>query len=131
MDISDIQSAGGLISDELIKRTGQWRGKDVEFYVRKLAYGDAARAFGGDHVSQVELIRLGLRLGPNGTQQLTYQQAYQLDTELAKLFSDAISEVNEMDDEVDASPKGSRQKKNSGSKSRKRSAAPRAKPSDE
>lgn len=131
--IEQLQNQGGLVADDLVKRTGQWRGKDVEFYVRRLAFGDIDRVYNADNpeISQsAELIAMAIRLGDDGTEALSYQQAYKLDTELAMLFSDHIEAVNRVgDEETQTDPKASGRKKSSGSSSRKSSAARSGKPS--
>ncbi|MAS10300.1 phage tail assembly chaperone family protein, TAC [Salinisphaera sp.] len=137
--IREITESGGIISADLVKRSGTWRHggeeHEVEFYVRRLAFGDIDRVYNRDNpdASQsAELISMAIRLGDDGDEALTYEQAYQLNAGLAMLFSDHVMSVNGVgDEEARTDPKASRPPTTSGSRSQKSSAARSQKPSND
>jgi len=129
LKISDLQNNGGIVESELVKRSGEWNGDTVEFYVRMLSFGDVDKIYNSADLTMsqaAELISKAIRLGDNGDEVLTYEQAYSLAPALATLFAEQVMQVNGVGDEPD--PKPSSRNKSSGTKSRSHSAAPSAKP---
>lgn len=99
MDLERLKQAGGLVSDELAKKQGRWERVDgevfeFEFFVRRASYGEV-RKLGitpSGLVGEALMIAACIRLGDDGSEQLTYDQAYNLDPALASVFLNAIGE---------------------------------------
>lgn len=119
MKLEDLKSNGGLVASELVKRTGEWRGEEIEFFVRTLSFGDIDRVYNGadlDASQAAELISKAVRLGDSGEEALTYEQAYSLDAALATVFAEHVMQVNGVNDEDAGDPLVSGQSKSSGTK---------------
>ena len=134
MDIKQLESAGGFVSDDLVPKTGIWKkvGDDgevedfeISFFVRQATYAEYKRGTrGGEGVEydpDAMLVAACIRLGPDGSQVLSYEQAYRLNPALFTVFLTAIGEV------YGGSPKTSRRKTSSGASSSSTESA--AKPS--
>src|SRR5690625_5149160 len=118
MKLTDLEKKGGIVSDELVKRKAKWNGDDIEFYVRMLSFGDIDRTYNGgdlDASQAATLISKSVRLGDDGSEKLTYDQAYSLTPALATIFAEHVMQVNGVNDEQ-PDPLVSGQKKNSGTK---------------
>jgi hypothetical protein len=123
-NIAGLQSNAGLVSEDLVKRSAVWHhggeDNDVEFFVRRLAFGDIDRVYSREDPTNsqaAELIAMAVRLGEDGSEQMSYEQAYQLNAGLAMLFSDHVMSVNGVGDEkAKTDPKASAVPKSSGSK---------------
>jgi hypothetical protein len=106
MNLKELKEKGGFVDSSLVKKAAVWEhdvdgeaAKDeVSFFVRRLAFGDIEKMLTGetDKSRTAELIAESIRLGEKGKERLTYDDAYQLEPTLAKVFADAIREVNEM-----------------------------------
>lgn len=100
MDINDLKKIGAIYTNKPEKKTIKWNncGEDVEFtvFVCKLPYGDIERILKAESYT-IALISEGLRLGDNGNERLSYEEAAMLDPSLANLFVQAINEVNTRD----------------------------------
>lgn len=124
--LEQIKTQGGLVDNTLVKKSDTWnhyepdedgemveRNDDVEFFVRRASHVQFRKAMsGGDDNSDPEslLIAACIRLGEDGSEELTYDQVTSLESGLFRVFMNAVSEVY--------APKvKSRQKKNSGANS--------------
>ena len=126
MKLDDLIKKGGTVDTKLIKKTADWKRPDdsgkevvdeVSFYVRrashamfKQAFTDAVAEDGSKVDQDSALIVAHIRLGDDGKEALTYEQAYSLEMNLSVLFIAAINEVYQA---ADPKPK-SRQKRSSG-----------------
>lgn len=126
MKLDDLIKKGGTVNTALVKKTADWtRSNDdgvevtdeVSFFVRRASHAMFKQAFTGivrDDGSTIDqdsaLIVAHIRLGEDGEEALTYEQAFSLETNLAVLFTKAINEVYQ---NSDPKPK-SRRKKSSG-----------------
>src|SRR5690625_79102 len=106
MKIADIQQQGGFVSSELVHRTATWNTQDgqelsVEFFVRRAPFGAIDRVVSQlDKSQSAGIISECIRLGDEGEETLTYEQAYALDSRLAAIFAEAVTEVNRLNDEL-------------------------------
>lgn len=101
MKLSDLK--GAVVSGELVKKHLEWTrdvdGEEVtdtfDIFVKRPSFGDVERIFvGGDDKSRsAAMISACVRMGDNGEELITYDQAYQLAPSLAALFSEAIKDV--------------------------------------
>ena len=104
MDLKKLREAGGLVPSSLTKRDVQWERADGEkfdfsVHVRRLSFGDIERIIDEEQKGRsrvANLIASAIRLGENGEERLSYDDAFQLDPGLAKAFATAVSEVNEL-----------------------------------
>lgn len=103
MKLSDLK--GAVVSSELVEKEIVWT-RDVDgeevtdtftVFVKRPSFGDVERIFvGGDDKSRsAAMIAACIRMGDQGEEALTYDQAYQLTPSLAKLLSDAVREVTD------------------------------------
>ena len=118
MKLADLEKKGGIVADELVKRKAKWNGDDIDFYVKMLSFGDIDRTYNGsdmDASQAATLISKAVRLGDDGSEQLSYEQAYSLTPALATIFAEHVMTVNGVGDDA-ADPLVSGQKKNSGTK---------------
>src|SRR5690625_2333803 len=119
MKLTDLEKKGGIVSDELVKRKAKWNGDDIDFYVKMLSFGDIDRTYNGsdmDASQAATLISKSVRLGDDGSEKLTYDQAYSLTPALATIFADHVMSVNGVNDEDAGDTLVSDKKKNSGKK---------------
>lgn len=147
MKLDDLQKNGAFVDSSLIPQQAVWQRiganddgepvmveDEVQFFVRRASHSQFKRAMAGIPEGQVRaqegldpeclLICACIRLGENGEEQMSYEQADSLEPALFKLFIDA---VNQTYGSHLASPKRSPRKTNSGAKSS--STASGAKPS--
>lgn len=105
MDLKQLKAAGGLVSDRPTPVKKTWitpNGESIEidFFVLRQSFGQAERLYlssteenkGLSRTSQ--LISEVIRLGKDGSESLSYEDAYRLDPSLARVFMDAITEVS-------------------------------------
>ena len=122
MKLSEIKQAGGFVDTTLVPKTGTWDRVDPEtgepisseetFFVRRVSHSHFKRVQAGIGETGEELnadslmIAACVRIGTNGEESFTYEQAEQLDVGLFAMFKTAIGEVY--------SPKKSQPKTSSG-----------------
>ena len=106
MNLAQLEEAGGFVSAELVKKEIEWAYTDKEtgetnpvkffVYVKRQSFGVVQETFvgTGDREKSAAYISNSLRLGEDGCERMTYEQAYQLDPKLAYKFVAAITEVN-------------------------------------
>lgn len=109
MKLSDIEKAGGFIDTRLVAKTGTWERVDAEtgeqvsteetFFVRRVSHSHFRRVQKGinEHGQEVNpeslTIAACIRIGKDGEEGLTYEQAESLDFGLFSMFMLAIGEV--------------------------------------
>lgn len=106
MNLADLKSKGGFVSDKPVRKEVKWtRSVDGEkvtdkfvIHVRPMAYGDIERIF-VDHDAEQRsktalLLSETVMLGEDGSERLSYTDAYQLTPSLATVLSAAVTEVN-------------------------------------
>jgi hypothetical protein len=104
MDLKNLKAVGGVVSTDLVKCAVTWEREGEEaltfdIFVRRLSFGDVERVLRDEargHSRAASLIAAAVRLGDEGADQLSYDDAFQLKPTLAKAFANAVSEVNEL-----------------------------------
>lgn len=106
MNLKQLRERGGFVSAKPVKKSVTWKqvddlsgaGEDVTFdvWVSKLSFGMIeSLATAPDRRSRnAALIAEAIRLGDEGKDALSYQDAYQLKPSLARALVIAIAEVN-------------------------------------
>lgn len=106
MKLDELRARGGLVDMTLVKKNVTWRrvdedgkGEDVDFdiFVRKNSFGLLALANqqGREGMSRdAVVIANGIRLGENGEEVMTYEDAYALEPALSVVLFTAFMEVN-------------------------------------
>lgn len=109
MRLSDIEKSGGFVDTRLVAKTGTWERVDAEtgdtisteetFFVRRVSHSQFRRVqqginSDGQAVNPESLtIAACIRIGKEGEEGLTYEQAESLDFGLFSMFMVAIGEV--------------------------------------
>lgn len=105
MHLKELKEKGGFVSSGLATKKLSWEhkdenGKDVtdefEVFVKKLSFGLVSEIYDTNEKRQrvVLFVHHGIRLGDKGQEQMSYDDAYNLKMELATLLSNAVVEVN-------------------------------------
>lgn len=105
MDLATLQSKGGFVPRELVSKELTWTRVDengeeqsdtFSVFVAKRVFADVERIHNApdEQSKSAHAIAALIRLGADGQERLTYEQAYQLDPGVAVLFLNAITEVN-------------------------------------
>lgn len=101
MNLSDLQAMGGFVDAQPLKQEVTWKLGDQEhkatvFVVRQPfgAVESVLAEASKDRSHGAKLISLCIRLGEDASEQLTYEQAYNLHPSVAWAFVGAINEVN-------------------------------------
>lgn len=104
MDLKQLKAAGGLVSDRPtpVKKTWETPGGEsleIDFFVLRQSFGQAERLYLStteerkDRSRTSELISEVIRLGKDGSEKMSYEDAYKLEPSLARVFLDAITET--------------------------------------
>jgi hypothetical protein len=103
MDLRELKAKGGFVSAEPVPREVEWKhngdGKEVTdkftVHVVKQSFGAIEKLFSGtdDRSRSAAFISECIRLG-DGTERMTYEDAYMLDPGLAAVLVGAINQVN-------------------------------------
>lgn len=104
MDLAQLKAAGGFIPSEAVKRSVTWeRGPDdavtFDIFVKRLSFGAVERMLtevDTNRSRSAELIAACVRVGEDGKDALSYEDAYNLEPSLAKAIGEALREVNEL-----------------------------------
>lgn len=104
LDLNKLQELDAFVKDELLKKTITFQLSSdsdeitTEIFVRRLSIGihEAmwTEARGKDASMTAKLLSQSVRLGENGEQQLSYEEAYRLHPEIALAMAKAVNEVN-------------------------------------
>lgn len=106
MNLSDIEKKGGIVSGELVKKSGTWRRFDedsgqfieetCEFFVKRcswLEYQTIIKGHDGSLDPECLSISACIRLGDDGSETMPYEFAAKLDSGLVNMFRIAIAET--------------------------------------
>ena len=113
MDLKALQEAGGFVADELVPETVKWKRKagkgmreeDFRVFIKPMSAGAIEELTSGmkagAKATRSLLIAESIRLGAEGKEKLTYEQAYSLKPELAQAMLDAIERANGTSEDAD------------------------------
>lgn len=104
MNLKELREKGGFVASAPIPREVEWKHRDeageevtdkFTVHVVKQSFGDIERLYVGsdDRSKAATFIAQCIRLG-DGTERLSYEDAYQLDPGLAAVLVQAANEVN-------------------------------------
>ena len=103
MDLKQLRAAGGFVSDrptpvKKVWETPEGESLEIEFFVLRQSFGQAERFYLSsedrkDRSRTSELLSEVIRLGKDGKEKLSYDDAFRLEASLAKVFLDAITEL--------------------------------------
>lgn len=99
MDLAKLREAGAFVPAGLVKRSIAWNGHTFDVYIKRLSFGvveDALAASGPEARGRSSSLIAAAVCHEDGTPAMTFDEAYQLRSSLARLLSDAIREVNEL-----------------------------------
>lgn len=106
MDLKTLRDKGAFVSPEPVRMSGEWthwvNGDEVtekfEYFVVKPGFGVFERFLSSgdaeDRAQTSQMIALCVRLGDDGAEEMTYEDAYSLDPSLASVFVEGIKKVN-------------------------------------
>ena len=102
MNLKELRAKGAFVSAHPVKKSVTWKtseGEDVAFdvYVKKLSFGDYERLFlseSDDRSRMARVLAETVKLGDEGKEDLSYEDAYQLEPSLARALIDAVNGVN-------------------------------------
>lgn len=100
MNLQQLRESGGIVPSEPIKKTVKWRNDTFNVFVVRQSFGSVEQLVQGfDESSRsAALIASFIRLGDDASEQMTYEDAYQLHPELAGEFVRVINEVYKDDE---------------------------------
>jgi hypothetical protein len=104
MNLRELKAKGGFIDATPVAKEVEWKHTDdsgnevtdkFTVHVVRLSFGDVERLFasGSDTSRAATFIERCIRLG-DGTERLSYDDAYALDPGLASVLVQAVNEVN-------------------------------------
>lgn len=104
MNLQQLQDKGGFVKKDLIKTAVEWAHEDpvsgemvtdtFDIFVKPASFGDVKRAISdNDKEMQCHLLAACVRLGEEGEEELTYEQAYQLETSLGLALIEAVNKA--------------------------------------
>jgi len=106
MNLSDLEKNGGIVSGELVKKTGIWKRFDeekgefedleVQFFVKRsswLEYQKVIKGHDGTMDPECLSISACIRLGENGEEEISYELAEKLEAGLVNVFRNGIAEI--------------------------------------
>lgn len=99
MDLAKLREAGAFVPAGLVKRSIEWNGHTFDVYVKRLSFGvveDMLAAAGTDTRGRSSRLIASAICIEDGTPAMSFDDAYQLRSSLARLLADAIREVNEL-----------------------------------
>lgn len=108
MKLDELKARGGLVDTVLERKEVTWMRKDAQgdveeikfdIFVKRNSFGiidQIMQSQRDDRSRSATLIAAGVRLGENGEEELTYQDAYALEPALATAMLSAFLEVNKL-----------------------------------
>lgn len=111
MKVDELRARGGLIDSSMVKKNITWNKIDedgqadpvnFDIFVRKNSFGllDLANQLAREGKSRsAVVIAHGIRLGDQGEEEMSYEDAYQLDPGLSVVMFQAFMEVNKVREE--------------------------------
>lgn len=132
MNLKELRSRGGFVSVAPVRKSVTWKRLDeagveqsdtFDIWVVKLSFGmiETISAPEEKRARNAALIHEAVRLGDDGKERFTYQDAYQLQPSLARALIVAVAEVNKLpkpkdgdEEEESLDPKDSAASTNSG-----------------
>lgn len=106
MDLAQLKKKGGVIADALVPKEVEWKhadknGKPVTdkftVHVRRHAFGVMEAMFAGGEAERFKNARYlaaSIMLGKDGTEELPFDDAVNLDSALGIVLLNAVNEVN-------------------------------------
>lgn len=105
MNLSELKAKGGIVASAPVPREVTWTRKNdageevtdtFTVFIKRQSFGSIETIWAGaeDRSKSATYISQSLRLGDKGKEQMSYDEAFQLDPSLATVFITAINEVN-------------------------------------
>lgn len=103
INLKQLNDLGAFVSEELVPREIKFKldddGEEVtaQIMVRRLSIGHYESMWADikeDTSKTARMLAESIRLGENGTEKMTYEQAYQLHAKIALAMSEAVAAVN-------------------------------------
>lgn len=101
MNLKELKAKGAFVPVHPIKKSVTWKNEDEEVsfdvFVRKMSFGDYERLFLAESDDRSRMARVlceSVKLGDEGKDSLSYEDAYQLNPSFARVLLDAVNEVN-------------------------------------
>ncbi|KPC32525.1 Uncharacterized protein ABJ99_4548 [Pseudomonas syringae pv. cilantro] len=106
MNLAELKKKGGVVADILVKKEVEWKhldakGKEVtdkfKVHVRRHTFGNMEGMFSGGEAAKSQNARylsLSIMLGEEGTEELPFSDAVNLDPALGFALMTAVNEVN-------------------------------------
>ena len=105
MDLAQLKKKGGVVADALVPKKVEWKhdesGKPVTdkftVHVRRHAFGVMEAMFAGGEAERFKNARYlsaSIMLGRDGTEELPFEDAVNLDSSLGIVLLNAVNEVN-------------------------------------
>lgn len=94
MNLKELKGLGACIDATPQKVTIQWRGHDVDVFVKRLAFGDVERLANVEQSKSAAMLAASILLGDE-QEPLSVSDAERLDVSLAAKLIDAVNSVNE------------------------------------
>lgn len=105
MNLKELQAKGGFVSVAPVKKSVTWEreGENGEVekitfdvYVKRHSFGALEQIWAGDddRAKSARFLSYSIKLGAGGKEELTYEDAYQLEPSLAAVLVNAVTEVN-------------------------------------
>jgi len=108
MKLSELRKRGAIIDRAPVPKEVTWKRIDADgveqsdtftIHVKKLSFGEIEKLFAEDPADpsrsvMANVIAQSIFLGDGGVERFSYQDAYQLEASLAKVFLAAFNDVN-------------------------------------
>lgn len=98
MNLADLKAAGGIVTGELVSRSITWADMTFTILVKRLSYGEVERSVydpADTRSRNAAMLSESVRLGDDGSEALSYEDAYRLDPSLALAMLTVVRDVND------------------------------------